>query len=391
MTLLDIVLLVGLLAALVVGFRRGLIATLGMLLGAVAGAVVAWLVIPPINSAVPSPGWRLVVTLVLVILLPVSGAQIGSLIGHMLRSGVDVTPLRLTDRTFGALANVVVMALGLSVASAMITGAGMPHLAPAFASSKVISTINAAIPAPVERALAELREQSIPAGMAALGDLLGVGTPGEIPQVETDDPNIARAAQSVARISGVAFACGVTSTGTGFAVAPNLVVTNAHVVAGVTSPIAEFPGRRASTGEVVYYDEIDDLAGIAFDSDIAEPLTVSADLERGDEAVLVGYPHGGPLRISGAAVMSVGAADVPDVSATTSSPRQIYALAADVQPGNSGGPLLTTDGQVAGVVFAKAADIDNLGYAMTTTELLPVMVRSSDLTEPVDTGECVAR
>ena len=388
MSVLDIVLIAGIVLAIWQGFRRGLVATLGMVIGVIVGGIAAWFLMPVLLGWLPSPGWRLPVVVFVSVLLPVLGGRVGAMVGQIIRSGVDVTPLRFTDRVFGALATVAAVALAYSLVASIVVTAGIPGVAPALASSRVVRTIDALIPAPIERALAGARSYRLPSSLGELGDLLGVGTPDPIPPVDTDDPAIRTAAQSVARISGVALACGTSSTGSGFVVGERLVMTNAHVVAGVDKPVVELPGGFASDGTVVYYDEGDDVAVVRLERAGGSPLDIAPTLSEGDEAIVAGYPLGGPLRLGGAKVMSVGRVPLMDVSGTRSAPREIYALAANVQPGNSGGPVLTVDGDVAGMVFARSADVDGLGYAMTPTEILPVIASLDSLTAPVATGSC---
>ena len=90
-----------------------------------------------------------------------------------------------------------------------------------------------------------------------------------------------------------------------------------------------------------------------------------------------------------ATVLSVGTVPVPDVYDETAAPREIYALNADVQPGNSGGPLLTDDGAVAGLVFARGIDTDSRGYAMTVNELAPVIAAAPGMQDAVSSGRCI--
>jgi len=197
------------------------------------------------------------------------------------------------------------------------------------------------------------------------------------------------AAASVVRVTGNAAGCGQNQSGTGFVVADGRVVTNAHVVAGVREPVIEQEDGKAVAGRVVYFDPIDDLAIIAVSGLDAQPLALSGVLAVGDEAVYDGYPFGGPFTTGAAKVLSVGPEQIEDIYGEAATPREIYSIAADIQQGDSGGPLLTPEGQVAGVVFAKSAGTSNLGYAMTVTELAPVVAQAAGLDSPVESGTCI--
>uniref|UniRef100_UPI0013E39C0B MarP family serine protease n=1 Tax=Microbacterium sp. CPCC 204701 TaxID=2493084 RepID=UPI0013E39C0B len=226
-------------------------------------------------------------------------------------------------------------------------------------------------------------------GLPRLGELLGPAVVDPAPPVALDDPELERAAASVARISGTAYACGRGSTGSGFVIAPDRVVTNAHVVAGVDRPLVELPGVAAREGRIVYFDPIDDLAVIAVDDLGAAPLPFTSTLAAGAAAAVQGYPHGGPFTMVTAGVQSTGTATVPDIYGDSWNPREIYSLQAEVRPGNSGGPLLTADGAVAGVVFARAEHNATVGYAMTMAELTPVAAQAPSLGDQVSSGRCV--
>jgi S1-C subfamily serine protease len=307
----------------------------------------------------------------------------------VLRRGVDrVRPLRAVDRVLGGVAGVVVAALAMSLAGASLAATGMPVVSTALSSSTVLRTIERLTPPPVSTALAELRGFVFDEGLPALGELLEA-SPVDIPPVDLADPELAQAAASVARVSGTAFACGRSSTGTGFVIAADRIVTNAHVVAGVDRPLVELPGVDAREGRIVYFDPIDDLAVIAVDGLGVGPLPTASTLAPGSPAVVQGYPLGGPFAMGGAGVLSTGTAAVPDIYDESSAPREIYALQASVRPGNSGGPLLTEDGAVAGVVFARADNDAERGYAMTMAELAPVASQAASLSQQVSSGRCI--
>ncbi|MDY0911128.1 MarP family serine protease [Microbacterium sp. CFBP9034] len=388
MLVVDVVLVALLVVGLVVGVGRGLTGSLGLLLGLVAGGAAAYWLVPVVNDAWPWQQWRPAVVLAVTVGLIVAGAALGATAGAALRRGVDRTPLRAIDRVLGGVAGTVVAALAISLAGASLAATGMPVVSSALSSSTVLRTIDRVTPVPVAVALAELRGFVLDEGLPALGELLEQAGPVNIPPVDLADPELAEAAASVARVSGRAFACGRSSTGSGFVIAADRVVTNAHVVAGVEQPVVELPGVTAREGRVVYFDPIDDIAVIAVDSLGVDPLPFAPTLAPGAPAVVQGYPHGGPFTMIPAGVLSTGTVPVPDIYDESAAPREIYSLQAAVRPGNSGGPLLTDDGEVAGVVFARGEDDPERGYAMTMAELSPVAAQAASLRDAVPSGRC---
>jgi S1-C subfamily serine protease len=385
----DIVLVAILLVALVIGVQRGLLASLGVLIGVIIGGLAAFWLVPIVNDLWPWQNTRVIAVIALVLVLVIGGASAGGALGGALRRGVDRSaPLRVMDRVLGGAFAVLAGALSLSLVSASVTATGTPVISAALGSSQVISTIEALTPRPVSEALARVRSAVLDDGLPQLGVLLDLDVQPTAPPVALDDPELTEAAASVARVSGVAYACGTSATGTGFVIASDRVVTNAHVVAGVTAPIIELPGQPAREGRIVYFDPIDDLALIAVDGLGAPALPVVPPLAPGTAAVVQGYPWGGPFTMVNAEVISAGSVFVPDIYGDSSALRDIYALAAQVQPGNSGGPLLTAGGDVAGVVFARAETDADRGYAMTTTELEPVLAGAAGWTQAVSTGSC---
>jgi S1-C subfamily serine protease len=163
------------------------------------------------------------------------------------------------------------------------------------------------------------------------------------------------------------------------------------VVAGVPEPVVEVPGGAALPGRVVYFDSQHDLAVLAVDGLRSAPLTLGTDLPAGSPAAFAGYPHGGPFQSRPATVQDITTVLVPDIYGNNAAPEDVYRLAGDVQPGNSGGPLLTTGGQVAGVVFAKATTGTSLGYAITMADLGPVAAQAPALNNPVSAGQCIRK
>lgn len=388
MPIVDIALIALLAVALIVGLSRGFLATVGFFAGLALGAVAAYWATPFVGQWVTAPAWRGPAMIFTGILLLLVGSGLGSAVGGFFRRGADRIKLRVPERLLGGVVNVAAAALTISFVAGSLTPVGLPVVSAALGSSTVIRTIDDLTPAPVRGALADLRGSVFAEGIPRFGELIQIGPVPSTPQIALDDPALTQAAQSVARISGTAYACGITSSGSGFVVADDRVVTNAHVVAGVDTPLVELPGRPAREGRVTYFDPVDDIAVVTVDGLDATALPIVPTLTVGSSAVVQGYPGGGPFTSGSAQILSEGTVPVPDIYDGSSTPRDIYAIAGVVRPGNSGGPLLTTAGEVAGIVFARSDTDDDVGYAMTPAELEPVMAQIDALSAPVASGSC---
>ena len=386
---LDVLLVVILLGYLFAGYRSGFVRSVSAFVGVAAGAVAAYFAIPLVNGWVPASEWRVPAVVVVAIVLVVLGHALGSAIGRGIRDRLRTTPLSAVDHVLGAGVNAVAAALIASLLALSVTALGVPLFSQAIGASTVLRTIDSLTPDPVEAFLARLRSSVVDDGIPLITEALGgITTSPELPLADTGTPALTEAARSVVRITGNAFECGQNQSGSGFVVAADRVVTNAHVVAGVTAPIVEVPGEGALPGRIVYFDAVKDLAVIAVDGLPATPLALSPTLAVGTTGVIDGYPFGGPFSTGPARVLSVATSSAADIYGQNPAPREVYTLAADVRSGNSGGPLLTATGAVAGVVFAKSAELGNVGYALTMTELNPVAAQAPELDDAVGSGAC---
>lgn len=385
----DVVVVIVLLAALAWGLASGVLAILGSTVGLALGGLAVWWLLPIVSPLLPESAWRGPALIAGVVALLVGGAIAGGAVGSALRRGAEKLRLHVIDRLLGGVVAVVATALSLSLVAQTVAAAGLPLVTAATSSSRVLATIDALTPAPVSAALAQLRQAVFVDALPQMGTLLDLpATAPTAPPVALDDPALSAAAQSVARVSGTAFSCSRAMTGSGFVIADDRVVTNAHVVAGMEQFVVELPGRMAQAGSVVWFDPDQDLAVIAVETEDAAALPVAATLQAGDTAAVAGYPYGGPFMLGQASVRSVGTAQVPDIYDSGSVSREIYALDARVSPGNSGGPVLTAEGAAAGVVFARADDGTDVGYAVTSGVLAPLAQQAPALADPVSTGSC---
>lgn len=384
---LDVLLILLLLSYAAYGIRAGFALSLGSMLGFVAGAIGSFFAIPLVADWVSTSAWRLPAVLLVVVVLLVVGQSVGASIGRGIRSRVEKSPLKGPDRVLGGVITLVISAVTVSTLAFGVGSLGVPVISEAIGASRVVAIIDRLTPDPVKALEASVRSLVATDGLPRLLDA-GQLTAVAVPPDGTNTAAQLAAGHSVVKIVGTAFLCGQTQSGSGFVVSPGRVVTNAHVVAGVSQPVVETPDGAVLAGRVVYFDGAADLAVIAVNGLTTPPLVVGPELMAGQTAVFDGYPLGGPFRSGPAAVESVATVNVPNIYGDSASPREVYYLAANVQAGNSGGPLLDAAGEVAGVVFAKSATTANLGFAMTTDDLVPVVSAAPRLDSAVASGHC---
>jgi S1-C subfamily serine protease len=388
--LLDVLLVIVLLIYLGEGWRNGFIRSLSAVVGLVAGAVAAFFLIPLIGPIVPDPFWRTFLVVSVAVALIILGSMGGAAVGRALRGRVDRTPLRPLDRVGGAVVNLVVGGLITALLAASVASLGVPVLTQAIGNSWVLQGINAITPEPVTAALARLRSAAVAQGLPVIsGGFSGITHSPGVPQVATGTAALTAAAASVVRINGTAYACGQNQSGSGFVISKDRIVTNAHVVAGVQQPVVQAPNGQTLDGRIVYFDPQNDLAIIAVSGLQAPVLSLGSTLNVDDKAVVDGYPYGGPFTTGGAQVLAHSTENVENIYSNARTARDLYTLAADIEPGNSGGPLLEQNGTIAGIVFAKSSTDADLGYAMTNTVLAPVVQQAAALSAPISSGSCV--
>lgn len=390
--LIDLLVLVLVVLFAVNGFRQGLILSAASFVGFFGGAVVGGQLAAPVATALSSS----VFTRVFVGLLVVLGAAfLGQLaagwLGLRLRERVTWTPVRTVDAVLGAgVSALAVLLVAWMVASPLATSA-YPTLSAEVRASAVVGTVDRALPAPVRSLYDSLRELIDRNG---LPDVLDPLTPTRVTDVPTpdprlaDDPEVRAATAAVVQVTGLAPACARRVDGSGFAYAADRVMTNAHVLAGVPEPHVTVDDRDVQA-TTVYVDEELDIAVLAVPGLDVVPLDfAAAALDTGDDAVITGYPGGGPLFVGPARIRDRSLIAGPDFRDTMTVQREVYALRGMVRSGNSGGPLLDLDGDVLGVVFASAVDDPSTGYALTAAAVSQAADRGRAARAPVGTGGC---
>lgn len=399
MNLLDVLLALLVLAYALSGYWQGFVtgafAVSGLLLGGLGGVLLApWI----LGDADPSLGVSLGAIFIVIVLASV-GQALMQYAGSRLRAKITWQPARALDAVGGAALSalaVLVVAWALGVA---ISGSRIGGLTPLVRDSAVLRTVDSALPTAATNAL------------AGFNNVVGTGffprylepfarenivevTPGA--RRLLTDPDIRDAEASVLKIRGNN-SCGRGVEGTGFLYDEDRLMTNAHVVAGVDEPDVLL-GDSTVRATVVYFNADLDIAVLALDSgntptldfvttdDEEQQFVVDAD----DGVAILGYPQDGPYDVQRGRVRSETQLTSPDIYGEGTVLRSVYSLRGTIRPGNSGGPIVTTQGNVAGVIFAASVTDADTGYALTWEQVADAAVDGSASGSEVSTEGCAS-
>jgi S1-C subfamily serine protease len=387
---LDLLVVLAAVAAGMLGYRLGFLRRGLSWVGLVAGLVVAVALVDDLAGAFRSspPRTRLLVSLGFVVLLATVGQGAGFALGSALhqRLGRAGAGFRRGDRLAGAAFGVMgVLALVWLLIPALASSPGWP--AGAVRASVVARAIDDLAPAPPDAAATLGRlvgDQTFP----EVFDTLTTPDAGDPPDGGVAPDVAARVTRSVVKVEGDA--CDRVQDGTGFVAAHELIVTNAHVVAGEPSTDVETSDGRRLHARVVAFDPRRDLALLHVDGLGLPPLEL-ADANVDDSGSLFGHPGGGALRESPMRIAEEIVAEGTDIWREASTERHVFVLAAEAMPGDSGAPVVDTGGRVVGVLFALDLSRPTTAYAVTDEELNAVLgpAVASGATSAVGTGRCL--
>lgn len=391
MTFIDVVLVLLVLAGGVAGFRQGLVAAGCSLLGAVVCALGALALAPVVVKDMDSGLARTAASMGLLAVGVLVGEFIGGWAGRTLSEQITWTPARAVDRTLGMLGQAVAVLALAWIVALPLASAPLPWLTAAIRNSTVLGAVDRVAPEGsaglTEQLRALLNSTGFPDILGPLGatPIVDVPVPDE---ALLADPVVAAAAPSVLKIRATSESCQKSFSGTGFVIGPDHVLTNAHVVGGASAVGVEVDGALVAA-DVVAYDSEEDTAVLYVPGLDLPALTFDPQVQPAQaDAIVLGYPLGGPFTVSAGRVRSVTELTGPDIYQSTTVQREVYLLRALVQPGNSGGPVLDADGEVIGVVFGAAIDDNETGFALTAAEVADTVAAGLSDTSPAATGAC---
>jgi S1-C subfamily serine protease len=391
MNLVDLILLLVLVYVGLRGFRQGALSQIttfgGAALGLVGGAIWA----PKVAKLIVSrPGLELAFLTLGLLFVAVTICQgLGVTLGLQLRAGAERLGMGGADRAAGIAVGLAGLVVMVWLFTSVLMHGPVPSVVKALRQSRLVTAIVSTLPEPpnvVGRVSVYLDRQGFPQVFAGAGDVTA-------PPVGLPSDAAVNAAVNAGRKSTVqveAEGCDRISSGSGFVTQSGFVVTNAHVVAG-----AEFVSVREQRGPLrkavaILVDPRVDLAVLRASRIRTTPIDwVSSPAHRGTVGVTLGFPGGQrTLNTRPAVVQAEIKAIGRDIYGGGMVTRDVLALSSGIQRGDSGGPFVTSDGKVAGVVFAAAASDPGTGYALTAGQVSSEVDAAIARNQPADTGPC---
>jgi S1-C subfamily serine protease len=391
---LDVAVLAVAFIAAISGWRSGALGSLlsfvGVLLGAVAGVLLA----PHLVSHIAAPRAKLFAALFLILALVVVGEVAGVVLGRAVRSAIRNPNVRIADSVVGVgVQLIVVLTAAWLLATPLTQSKDQPELASAVKGSRVLASVNEVAPPFLKtvpkRLSALLNTSGLPAVLEPFSRTPVAPVSSPDPAL-VNNPVVASTRPSVVKIRSEARKCGKVLEGSGFVLKEHHVMTNAHVVAGSNKVQVDASGNLFDA-TVVSYDPRVDIAILDVPNLPSGSLEFApAEARSGTSAVVLGYPGGGNFTATPARIREAIKLSGPDIYHDPQQvTRDVYTIFANVEQGNSGGPLIDLSGRVLGVVFGAAVDDANTGFVLTADEVASQLAKLAS-TQPVDTGSCVS-
>lgn len=367
------------------GFITGAFATAGLLLGGLAGI---WLAPILLGDASPSL-WVSLGALFVVLVMASLGQAVLQFAGSRIRARLTWQPIRAVDAVGGAALSVVAVLVVAWMLGVAISGSRIPGISPQVRESRVLIAVNRVMPVQAQQALRSFDEV---VGSGFFPRYLEPFAPERIVNVAPAEPRVVRdpdirdARASVFKIRSTN-RCGSGVEGTGFVYSPHRLMTNAHVVAGVTDPEIK-DGDRTLSAEVVYYNPDLDVAVLDVPDLAAPPIRFDLAGKEKQQGAVLGYPQDGPYDAQPARIRGDQRLRSPDIYGNGTVTRHVFSLRGRIRPGNSGGPFVSSAGRVLGVVFAASVSDKETGYALTSDQVRRAAAMGLESNARVSSGNC---
>jgi S1-C subfamily serine protease len=391
MDILDILLLLVVAAFAVSGYRQGFVVGVVSFAGFIGGLSLGFVIVPAFLDRSSTSLLASVIALCSVLALAVVGQVLGSMLGARLRETITWQPAQMVDAVSGAVVSVIAVLMVAWFLGLALFTSSVPTVSDQVRSSSILKGMTQVLPQSANTWFSSFSKILDRNGFPQVFAPFQAEDPANVPAPDPtllNSPVVGNDRASIVKIRGQAPSCGKDIEGSGFVYAPGKVMTNAHVVGGTRSLVVRQSNGRQYAATVVLFDPKRDIAVLDVPSLKAPKLDFDLDGKAGDSSLVVGYPEDGPFTVNAARIREQITATGADIYSNGNVRRQVFSLYAQVQQGNSGGPLLSTDGRVLGVVFAKSLEDKNTGYALTAQEVSSDAQSGLGTDIPVDTQAC---
>lgn len=387
--IIDIIIILLLISAIVrgkeIGFVQQALSTIGFFGGLLIGALIEPSTVKLAHTQLSRAVITLITTLGMAFLLLI----VGEYTGVLLRGKIILAKLGRYDNILGSVLSVVSVLIGVWLGAAVLRSLPFVSFQNQLRSSYIISVLDRRLP-PAPNIIADLGHLVDPNGFPRAFNGNEPAPPGSVnlPPYNVIASAVSKDQTSVVKLVGNG--CGGVVEGSGFVVGPDLVVTNAHVVAGISQPYVE-DSNGNHLGTVIYFNPNLDLALLRVHGLAGRPLNISSQtVGQNTPAAVLGYPGGGGFKVDRAEVLQEFEATGSNIYAQGNTNRQIYEVEANIIPGNSGGPLINTQGIVIGIVFAQSTQYNQVGYALVSVPIVHIINTTSPNSPAVNTGNACA-
>jgi len=385
--MLDVLIIIFLVSALFrgkeIGFVQQLCSTIGFFGGLLIGAALEPHTVRLVHSTLSRTFVTLATTLGFAFIFLVVGEYVGLTLKHK----VQTKRINSADNFLGSLLSATSFLIAIWLGAAILTGLPYPGFQQSIRQSYIISTLTHKLPA-APGIISDFGHLIDPNGFP---DVFIGNEPNPPDKINLPSSSALAAAVnkdkgSVVKIEGQG--CGGIVEGSGFVVGNNLVATNAHVVAGINHPYVQ-DANGTHSAVAIWFDPNLDFAVLRVSNLAGSPLVInSSTAANNTPAAVMGYPGGGGFDAEPASVLDEFTAVGRNIYNSGHTERDVYEIAADIIPGNSGGPLVAEDGTVIGVIFAQSTSYNHVGYALTTAQITSEINHAAAQNQAVNTGSC---
>ncbi len=366
-----------------IGFVRQLGSTAGFIGGLFLGAWLEQYTITFVHGQISRAFVTVLTTLGCAMLLLV----VGEYLGVWIKRRVLHWRINTIDNIFGALLGVVTLLFSAWLIAAVLSPLPFRSLQTALRESRIIQALDRGLP-PAPTIIADLGHLINPNGFPQvfIGNEPSPPANISIPPASALRAAVTRDQASVVKVEGQG--CGGIVEGSGFVIGKDEVATNAHVVAGIQQPYVE-DSNGSHRATAIWFDPNLDFAVLRVSNLAGSSLTISeGHASPGTPAAVLGYPGGGPFTADTATVLDEFLATGRNIYGQGTTTRNVYEIRANIIPGNSGGPLVTENGNVIGIVFAESTTYQHTGYALTTDKVITEIHQATEQNHAVGTGQC---